>query len=85
MADTGSSDDINIVVEMDRSPGSDQYYGFSADYDNWTDTRRGLIEQGDTPNVNWGMSIGEVNMGELTTLQSFIEWGVSTYPAEKYA
>ena len=80
MADIGSNEDINIVVQLDRIPGYDDSYS------DWTDCRRFLVTKGLTPaDGNEIMSIGEVNMGDPDTLVSFAEWAASNYPAEKYA
>ena len=80
MADIGSNEDINIVVQLDRIPGDDDSYS------DWTDCRRFLVTKGLTPaDGNEIMSIGEVNMGDPATLVSFAEWAASNYPAEKYA
>jgi len=79
MASVGSGTDINIVVQFDRVPG---YY---SGYGDWTDCRRGLIAKNNTPSASWGTSIGEVNMGDPAVLSGFVNWAISTYPAEKYA
>ncbi len=78
-SDVGSSSDVNIAALFDRISS------YSTSEDNWTDARRGLIQQGDSPTTDWGESIGEVNMGDPDTLSDFINWGVSAYPAEHYA
>ncbi len=79
MSSVGSSADVNVVVQMDRTPGYDARYG------NWTDTRRGLAEGGDVPNASWGTSMGELNMGDPNTLLTFANWAVGAYPADDYA
>lgn len=79
MSSVGSNSDVNIVVQFDRTPG------FDSTYDNWTDTRQGLIQAGDLPNSGWGTSIGEANMGDPNNLKNFVNWGVANYPADKYA
>lgn len=79
MAQIGSTDDVNIVVLFDRIPDH------SDEYDNWADTRRGRVEKGDTPGIDWGVSVGEKNMGDPQTLIDFITWATTTYPAERYA
>lgn len=79
MAQIGSSDDVNVVVQMDRISGYD------ARYDNWTGARRGLVEEDDTPGTSWGTSLGEVNMGDLGTLKSFVSWATTNYEADHYA
>jgi len=79
MSSVGSNSDVNIVVQFDRTPE------FDSTYDNWTDTRQGLIQAGDLPNSGWGTSIGEANMGDPNNLKNFVNWGVANYPADKYA
>ncbi|MFH1708142.1 MAG: clostripain-related cysteine peptidase [Planctomycetota bacterium] len=79
LATVGSNADVNIVVQMDRIPG------YSTEYGDWTDCRRGRVQFNDTPTASWGTLIGEVNMGDDLTLQQFVAWGVTTYPADRYA
>ena len=79
LAAIGSNSNVNLVVEFDRTSGLDSSFG------NWTDTRRGLIKQGDKPNLKWGNSIGEVNMGDDTSLSNFVNWSMSNYQANRYA
>lgn len=79
MAQIGSTDTVNVVAQFDRTDGYGRTYG------NWTDTRRGSIRQGDSPGLNWGTSVGEVNMGDANTLKNFLTWGMNTYRAENYA
>ena len=79
MSSVGSNSDVNIVVQFDRTPEYD------SSYDNWTDTRQGLIKAGDLPNSKWGTSIGEANMGDPNNLKNFLNWGIANYPADKYA
>ena len=77
----GSTDSVNLLVQLDRIRRYDSSNG------NWTDTRRGLIVQDtDTSIINSPLtSIDEANMGDPATLTNFIEWGVSEYPADNYA
>lgn len=79
MASVGTSDEVNIVVQMDRRPG------YSSLYDDWTDTRRFLIQNGDDPSSAPVQNLGEENMGDPNVLQDFVEWAVTNYPAEHYA
>jgi hypothetical protein len=79
MASVGSSDEVNIVVQMDRRPGYSSLHG------NWTDTRRFLIQNGDDPGSAPIQNLGEQNMGDPNVLQDFVEWAVTNYPAEHYA
>lgn len=82
MEAAGSSDSVNVLVQIDRIEGETSADG------NWTDTRRYKIE-GDndfnritSPIV---MEMGEVNMGDPNSLVDFITWGVTNYPANRYA
>jgi hypothetical protein len=79
MSSVGSTSDVNIVVQFDRISGYDTTYG------DWTDTRRFHITQGETPWDYNGVSIGEANMGDPQTLIDFVQWGMSHYPADRYA
>ena len=79
MAAVGSNSNVNIVAEFDRTAG------YTTAYSDWTDTRRGIIRSTDTPSLNWGTSIGEVNMGDANTLRDFINWSTTNYQANNYA
>jgi len=80
MSAVGSDANINIVVEMDRTPYYDSYYG------DWTTTKRFYVNQWMTPDgYNALQDLGEMNMGDPQTLLDFIVWGVSAYPADNYA
>ncbi|MEF3274117.1 MAG: FHA domain-containing protein [Chloroflexus sp.] len=84
MAQVGSSDRVQIVVQMDRirSPEAwdDRRFG------NWEGSLRFLIEPGMEPTRdNALIDLGESNMGDPTTLTDFLIWGIETYPAQHYA
>lgn len=80
MAAVGSTPNVNIVVQFDRSPNFNNSYG------NWNTTKRFLITSGMTPDpINALFDIGKVNMGNASVLAEFIDWGVKTYPANNYA
>jgi len=79
MADVGSSPDVNIVVQMDRTAGYDNTYG------DWAGTRRFLIQKNDTPATTPLVDLEEANMGHPDTLQDFVLWAVQNYPAQHYA
>ncbi len=76
----GSTADVNVVVQIDRTPGHDASNG------DWTNTRRGLITQdGNTNTINSTLAgVGEVNMGAANNLRDFINWGVANYEADRY-
>lgn len=84
MSSVGSSDEVNVLVQMDRSPLSDPKIGYTNTYGNWTDTRRFLIGKDDEPDMNPLDNLGEVNMGHPDTLESFVTWAITNYPAEHY-
>ncbi len=79
ISDEATSAHINVLVQMDRAPGH------SAGYGNWTDTRRFQVQAGDEPDDPPVMNLGEVNMGDPNSLRDFVEWGITNYPAERYA
>lgn len=80
MATVGSNTNVNILVQMDRISG------YSTEYGDWTSTKRFRVTSGMTPTAANALSdLGEVNMGDPATLTSFINWGVTNYPATHYA
>lgn len=80
LAEVGSTVDVNVVVQLDRTPGYTNTEG------DWTDCKRFYVTQGMTPTPgNAIVSLGEINMGNPLTLQNFVVWAVETYPASKYA
>jgi len=131
MQNVGSNADVNIVVEMDRSPA------YSTASGDWTDTRRFLVQYAppaeypdaetmrqtliDTFTQQFGQltdedlafltdadeatlryyyrelglieelqqeplqRLGETNTGDPANFQAFLEWGLSNFPAERYA
>ncbi len=88
----GSTDEVNIVVQMDRIPFRTlSNYGWGV-YDdssngNWTTTRRYYVTQDMDPkkiNSRLLMDLGEQNMGDVETLKDFAQWTIQRYPAERY-
>lgn len=84
MARVGSTDQVHIIVQMDRirSPEGwdDRRYG------NWEGTLRFRVEAGMEPTrANALADLGERNMGDPATLTDFLIWGVNNYPAKRYA
>ncbi len=81
----GSTDDVAIVVQMDRA---ERDYADDTTNGNWTGTKRLYVTQ-DTDQLIINSPViedlGEVNMGDPATLTSFIEWAVANYPAQHYA
>ncbi len=79
--ETGSSNNVSIVAQVDRYRG-----GFRGD-GNWTDTRRYYVRY--DPNLDRlaskkVMDLGEANMADGKTLVDFVEWAVKNYPADHY-
>ncbi|NTU84690.1 MAG: forkhead-associated protein, partial [Chloroflexales bacterium] len=84
MAAVGSSDDLKIVVQLDRISSPEAWDDRSAG--DWGGTKRFLVERGIEPTADVALEdLGELNMGDQGTLADFIEWGVGAYPAERYA
>ena len=82
MEEVGSTNDINIVVQFDRTPGWDSTNG------DWNTTRRYYIEQDtDTSTISSTLisDLGELNMGDPNTLSNFVIWAIQNYPADHYA
>jgi len=88
----GSSTDVNIVIQVDRIPHSvlaANNEGSADDTSNgdWTNTRRYYITQDFDPytiNSDLKSDLGELNMGNPSTLIDFASWAVSNYSAKKY-
>jgi uncharacterized repeat protein (TIGR01451 family) len=79
MASVGSTDEVNVIVQMDRIGG------YASGYGDWTTTKRFYVTRGMTPDPENGLAdLGEVNMGYTGSLQSFVEWAMASYPAQKY-
>ncbi len=81
MEAVGSTNDFNIVVQMDRASGYDATNG------DWKTCRRYYVtKDANTSTISSTMisDLGEVDMGSYSTLVSFVDWAKTNYPAEKY-
>ncbi len=81
METVGSTADVQIIVQFDRSPRYDESNG------NWTDTRRYRVVQdlnSTTISSPVVQNIGEVNMGDPQSLVDFVQWAKQNYPADHY-
>ncbi len=81
MEAAGSSDRVNVLVQLDRVDG------YTAADGNWSGARRYEIRADSDPNkINSSVvaDIGEVNMGDPVTLTDFLVWGITNYPANRY-
>ncbi|MEF3280246.1 MAG: hypothetical protein K6357_04700 [Elusimicrobiota bacterium] len=77
----GSSDKVNIVVEMGRIKGYDSSNG------DWTGVRRYYItKDNDTNIINSTLisDMGDVDMGDYKSLVAFVKWAKEAYPAKRY-
>ncbi len=82
MEAVGSSNQVNVLVQLDRIPG--EYDGEGG----WTEARRYYVTRDQNPNAIGSVelaNLGEVNMGDPATLADFIAWGITSYPARRYA
>ena len=88
---SGKPDDINIVFQTGgASEWTNHTYGKYADYDIRSDKiQRHHVEKmsgKQLPNqLVLDQTLADANMGAGSTFQSFLEWGLETYPAEKTA
>ena len=77
----GSTNDVAIIVLMDRIEGYDETNG------NWTGARiyRVLHDiDNETINSELLLDLGEVNMGDPSTVVFFVNYTVTYFPAEHY-
>jgi hypothetical protein len=79
---TGSSERVFIVSQMDRYQGA--YEGDGG----WSTAKRFYL----TPDTDlWAVrsqeiaDLGEVNMGDVSTLVDFATWAINNYPADRFA
>jgi len=80
MADVGSNENVNLIVLCDRAAG------FSNEpllnIRNFTSAKYLMAQKGSFREIR---DLGELNMGHPANLSNFITWGVTNYPARKYA
>lgn len=72
---------VNVVVQVDRHPQASRAEG------DWTGTHRYLVRaDGDLYHLDSLLldDLGEVNMGDPTSLSDFITWAARSYPAQRY-
>jgi hypothetical protein len=90
IARIGSSDRVALVVQMDRKrhvtlnpeppPNAPSHLG-------WVNTRRFFVQRGMCVESAEALSpeLGELNMAARETLEEFVSWGLTTYPAPHVA
>jgi hypothetical protein len=77
----GSTGDVKVLVQLDRTPGYDSTNG------DWTECRRYEVVKDDDPALITStllQSMGEVDTSNPQTLNDFIAWGQQYAPAEHY-
>ncbi|WP_420631744.1 clostripain-related cysteine peptidase [Candidatus Leptofilum sp.] len=82
MEAAGSSEQVNVIVQIDRALGETSLDG------DWSDTRRYRILGDDDRNLLNSeplQGLGEQNMGDPAVLADFISWGIQSFPANRYA
>jgi hypothetical protein len=81
METVGSTDDVNIVAQFDRTPGYDGTNG------NWTGTKRFYVTKDNdmsTISSRELADLGEQDMGDPQTFINFTTWTADHYPAQHY-
>ena len=75
LSKSGQPDDVNIIIETGGAKSWATTYGISkSSLERWHVENRKLVKDA---------SITKANMGLTSTFQSFLEWGLTEYPAEK--
>ncbi len=73
---SGQPDNVNVLIETGGAKAWASKHGISASkLERYHVKNKTLVKDA---------SITKANMGKTSTLQSFITWGIQTYPAEKY-
>ena len=81
MEKVGSSDKVNIVVEMGRIAG------YASNDGDWKTTRRYLVQKdNDFSKITSPVlaDLGKTDMGDYKSLAAFANWAKTTYPAKRY-
>ncbi len=73
MTAAGQSDEVNIIVQLDRTHGYTDVWG------NWTTVKRFRVAKEDVVEL---ADLGEEDLGDPAVLEDFIAWGVAHFPAE---
>jgi len=69
----GSTSEVAVIVQVDWYQGGAYRYFITQDFVNGTRVSPKL------------MYLGEVNMGNPSTLTNFVNWTIANYPSERYA
>jgi len=82
----GSSENVNIVVQLDRWSGSSSKDDVSDG--NWTTAKRFLIRNDDDPLILHSeelSDLGEIDSSDPSSLSDFAIWTMESFPADRYA
>ena len=89
MERVGSTDEVNIVVQIDRWDGYDKPDWNDDSNGDWETAKRYLITKENKGDHVIGSTaiedIGEINTGDPDELVEFVQWTQENYPAEHYA
>jgi hypothetical protein len=88
MAEVGSTDQVNIIVQFDRRSKKDYRIGHRRVAPGWTETLRFRVEKGMKPllaNALNRESAAELDMGDSEVLREFVQWAANNYPADQFA
>jgi len=80
MAAVGSNENVNLVVLCDRAAGDTNEPLLNIN--NFTTAKYLVAQNGGYREIR---DLGELNMGDPANLSNFITWGVTNFPARKYA
>ena len=87
METIGSTADVNMVVQYKRISRATGGKDYDTSSGNWDDTRRFYITR-DADEANITSTViaqrPDCDMGDKQSLRDFIDWGVRTFPAERY-
>lgn len=81
MEQIGSTDAVNVIVQLDRARGYDRSDG------DWTSARRYRVALHPQDGVGSTLigDIGEVDSGDPQSVVDFAAWAAAAYPADRYA
>lgn len=74
----GSTGSVTVVAQVDRREGD--FEEAVGGVPNWTTAKRFIVRQDSLEEKG---DVGEVNSGDPQTLQDFLNWAVSSFPAER--
>jgi tetratricopeptide (TPR) repeat protein len=82
MEEVGSSSKVNIIIETGGGTNQTKIDGSDKRFIDFTKVQRHKILNND---IQTKSDLGKQNMGDPKTLSDFIVWGMSNFPAKKYA